>query len=211
MLPAGPAPCRGPAGSTWRPPAGVPGADRRPRYTSGRIARSASRRMPLGPAFVTVSGMRDPDTGGGPALPLGRRLAVHQFTNAQLLAIDVVTVTVITVVAQFAMYAPGTEGVGDSMGNRRLGGLPRRRRGHAVAAARAPHDAGGRPADCGRGPVPAGGRRDGLLRLSWPCTPSWPSPRAAPRWSPPACPRARSWPGPSQVAARWWSRPASAA
>ena len=40
--------------------------------------------------------MRDPDTNGGPALPLGRRLAAHQFTNAQLLAIDVITVTVIT-------------------------------------------------------------------------------------------------------------------
>jgi signal transduction histidine kinase len=68
--------------------------------------------MPLRPGFVTVSGMRDPDTGGGPALPLGRRLAAHQFTNAQLLAIDVVTVTVITVVVQFAMsrQAPRVSG-----------------------------------------------------------------------------------------------------
>jgi signal transduction histidine kinase len=69
--------------------------------------------MPLRPAFVTVSGMRDPDTDGEPALPLGRRLAAHRFTNAQLLAVDVVTVTVITVVVQFAMSrqaprVPGT-------------------------------------------------------------------------------------------------------
>ena len=68
--------------------------------------------MPWRPVFVTVSGMRDPDTNGGPALPLGRRLAAHQFTNAQLLAIDVVAVTVITVVAQFAItrQAPRVSG-----------------------------------------------------------------------------------------------------
>ena len=68
--------------------------------------------MPLGPRFVTVSGMRDPDTDGEPALPLGRRLAAHQFTNAQLLAIDVITVTVITVTVQFAMsrQAPRVSG-----------------------------------------------------------------------------------------------------
>jgi signal transduction histidine kinase len=56
--------------------------------------------------------MRDPDTGGEPALPLGRRLAAHRFTNAQLLAVDVITVTVITVVVQFAMsrQAPRVSG-----------------------------------------------------------------------------------------------------
>jgi signal transduction histidine kinase len=56
--------------------------------------------------------MRDPDTDGEPALPLGRRLAAHRFTDAQLLAIDVITVTVIAVVMQFAMsrQAPRVSG-----------------------------------------------------------------------------------------------------
>ncbi len=46
------------------------------------------------------------------ALPLGRRLAAHRFTSAQLLAIDVVTVAVITVVVQVAMarQAPRVSG-----------------------------------------------------------------------------------------------------
>jgi signal transduction histidine kinase len=68
--------------------------------------------MPLRPAFVTVSGMRDPDTGAEPAPPVGHRLAAHRFTNAQLLAIDVITVSVITVVVQFAMsrQAPRVSG-----------------------------------------------------------------------------------------------------
>jgi signal transduction histidine kinase len=57
--------------------------------------------MPPRSAFVTVRGMRDPDADGGPALPLVRRLTAHRFTNAQLLAIDVATVTAITLVAHF--------------------------------------------------------------------------------------------------------------
>jgi signal transduction histidine kinase len=68
--------------------------------------------MPWRPAFVTVSGMRAPDTDGEPALPLGRRLAAHRFTNAELLTADVVVVSVITVVVQFAMtrQAPRVSG-----------------------------------------------------------------------------------------------------
>jgi signal transduction histidine kinase len=56
--------------------------------------------------------MRDSDPGGEPALPLSRRLAGHRFTKAELLAMDVVTVSVITVVAQFALVrqAPRVSG-----------------------------------------------------------------------------------------------------
>ncbi|HEY6480062.1 MAG TPA: sensor histidine kinase [Streptosporangiaceae bacterium] len=56
--------------------------------------------------------MRDPDPSDEPALPLVRRLAAHPFTNAQLLAVDVVTVSVITVVVQLAMsrQAPRVSG-----------------------------------------------------------------------------------------------------
>jgi signal transduction histidine kinase len=56
--------------------------------------------------------MRAPDTSGGPALPLARRLTAHRFTNAELVAADVVVVSVITVVVQFAMtrQAPRVSG-----------------------------------------------------------------------------------------------------
>jgi signal transduction histidine kinase len=57
--------------------------------------------MPARSTLVTVSAMRHPHTDGEPTLPLVRRLTGHRFTSAQLLAIDVVTVTAIMVVAQF--------------------------------------------------------------------------------------------------------------
>jgi signal transduction histidine kinase len=47
--------------------------------------------------------MQDPDARGGPQLPLVRRLAAYRFTSAQLLAIDVVAVAVITVVFELFM------------------------------------------------------------------------------------------------------------
>jgi signal transduction histidine kinase len=45
--------------------------------------------------------MRDLDADGGLRLPLTRRLAAHRFTQAQLVAIDVVTVVLITVLFEF--------------------------------------------------------------------------------------------------------------
>jgi signal transduction histidine kinase len=47
--------------------------------------------------------MHDPDVGSDLDLPLFRRMAAHRFTKAQLVAIDVVTVMLITVVFEFFM------------------------------------------------------------------------------------------------------------
>jgi signal transduction histidine kinase len=48
--------------------------------------------------------MRDPDVDGELAEPLVRRLAAHRFTEAQLVAIDVVAVVVVTVL--FELFRP---------------------------------------------------------------------------------------------------------
>jgi hypothetical protein len=46
--------------------------------------------------------MHDPDVDGDPGLPLARRLAAHHFTQAQLVALDVAAILLITVA--FAIF-----------------------------------------------------------------------------------------------------------
>jgi signal transduction histidine kinase len=56
--------------------------------------------------------MRDPDVDGGLDLPLTRRLAAHRFTEAQLVAIDVAAVVLITVLFEFfrPLHSPTLSG-----------------------------------------------------------------------------------------------------
>ena len=70
--------------------------------------------MPVAVIFATVGCMRDPDADGDLDLPLVRRLAAHRFTEAQLVAIDVVTVVLITVLFEFfrPLHSPTLSGTG---------------------------------------------------------------------------------------------------
>jgi signal transduction histidine kinase len=67
--------------------------------------------MPAAATSANVDDMHDHDA-DSPAglLPLGHRLAAHRFTQAQLLAIDVVTVVLVIIVAEFfvAPRMPGS-------------------------------------------------------------------------------------------------------
>jgi signal transduction histidine kinase len=59
--------------------------------------------MPITGGFATVGAMDDHDGDGALDLPLARRLAAYRCTTVQLLAIDVVTVVLITVALEFLM------------------------------------------------------------------------------------------------------------
>jgi signal transduction histidine kinase len=59
--------------------------------------------MPHAPALANVGVMTDPAAERGLSLPLARRLAAYRFSAAQLLAIDLVTVTAVIVIFAFLM------------------------------------------------------------------------------------------------------------
>jgi signal transduction histidine kinase len=66
--------------------------------------------MPARPAWANVSAMHGSPASAPVDPPLGHRLAAHHFTNAQLAAVDLITVTLVTAVAEFyfAPRVPGT-------------------------------------------------------------------------------------------------------
>jgi hypothetical protein len=59
--------------------------------------------MPHAPVLANVGVMTDPAAERGLSLPLARRLAAYRFSPAQLLAIDLVTVTAVVVIFEFLM------------------------------------------------------------------------------------------------------------
>jgi signal transduction histidine kinase len=62
--------------------------------------------MPHGAALATVGVMTDPAEERGLTLPLAHRLAAHRFSPAQLLALDLIAVTAVTVIFTFFMPRP---------------------------------------------------------------------------------------------------------